>query len=166
MNNIKIINYLEKSIWQKKMEQYESKIMIDSGSDNLISFAIIETPNISVGLSFEESSVYPKVKKSNKADELFIGIDNRLIVLNTTEKKVISRYALQSFFIDVIHVSEFEYIIIEEIGVGRYGINSNRIWFTPTDLIEDFSIKKETISLKTNGEVIELSLLSGETLSQ
>jgi len=164
MSNFPIIKFFERDIWNKRLSNYKSKLLLESGSENLISFAIIETPHVAIGISYEEDSVYPKVKSLDSVNECFIGVDNRLFIVNTVEMKVISEIDLQSFFVDVVELANKGIIVIEEIGVGLYESTGGRIWFTPTDLIENYLVENDTIIVTTDTGKIKLSILTGKEL--
>jgi len=97
-------------------------------------------------------------------NECFIGVDNRLFIVNTVEMKVISEIDLQSFFVDVVELANKGIIVIEEIGVGLYESTGGRIWFTPTDLIENYLVENDTIIVTTDTGKIKLSILTGKEL--
>lgn len=162
--NLPIIKFHEKNVWKNKLSHYESRLLLESGSENLISFAIIETPYVAIGILYEEDSVYPKVKYLKNLDECFIGVDNRLIIVNIVKKKVISKIDLQSFFMDVLEVANKGIIVVEEIGIGLYESTGGRIWFTPTDLIENYLVENDNIIVTTDSGKIMLSISTGKIL--
>lgn len=165
INNIEVSKILEKNVWENRLKQYDSRLLIESGSDDLSSFAIIETPNVVIGVSYEEDSIYPKVKQLNDTDVYFVGVDNRLLIIDTQLKKVTSQIDLQSFFVDVIEVGDKGIIVVEEIGVGLYKLHGERKWFVPTDLIENYFIESDCIIVNTENGKLMLSTTSGKKLA-
>ena len=164
MKNISITKYLERDVWEKKLEQINCRIKFDSGSDQLTAYALIETPHILIGVNYEESSIYPKVKKLRNVDKYFVGADNRLVIVESKSEEICSQIDLQSYFVDVIEVVDKGLIIIEEIGVGFYKYFGERVWFTPTELIENYYVEKDTIIVTTDSGKIKLSTSTGKTI--
>jgi len=164
MKGISIKKHLEFDIWNKELEQSQHNIKFDSGSEYLKAYALIETPHILIGVNYEEETVYPKVKKFIKLDDYFVGIDNRLVIVESKNEKILFQLDLQSFFVDVIEILNKGIIVIEEIGISLYSYTGERLWFTPTDFIESYYIEDESLIVVTDNSKVKLSTSTGKKI--
>ena len=165
MSNINIQQFYEKSVWESQLKKYANPLLLESGSNSLTAFAIIEAPNIVIGASFEERSVYPKVKSFHNSNCYFIGIDNRLIIVDAKNINIISIIDLDSFFVDAFETKQDCVVIFEETGIGLYEFSGKKIWYTPTDLLDKYFVDDDIITICDGSTKIKLSILSGKTVN-
>jgi hypothetical protein len=160
-----ITNYIEKDVWKSKLMQYTSCIVVDSGSDDLISFSIVETPELAIGVSYEQSSIYPKTLLLSDNSDLLIGADNSFLSISLSDKKINFKVELQSLLVDLKEISEKGILVIEEVAVSFYAVDGKRLWFVPTDFVETYLLDHCIITLMTESGVIKISLDTGEKIA-
>lgn len=155
-----VTKHVSKGDWEMALSKSGNCLVIDSGSESPSEFVTIKFPQLLVGIIIEDSGLSPKIGPYSP-DEYLICADNRVVRLSASNKSIVQTLDFASYVVDAFKTGGTDIVVIEEIGVGRFTPQGEKVWYQSTDLITDFQVNEKTICLQTDSGSISLQLSTG-----
>jgi hypothetical protein len=115
-----------------------------------------------VGVISDSTGSVPHVLALPSNKEILIGFNKRIAVVDFAKRIVKYQFCLDSSFFRFIHLKNIV-LVFHEIGVIALNESCNEIWRYDGDIIEDYEIENEDITLRMmDNQTVKITVSSGD----
>ncbi|MFJ7647695.1 hypothetical protein ACIQ1H_09105 [Lysinibacillus sp. NPDC097279] len=162
-NNYVLYEYDSKSILEENIDVNQSILINDDCLEKRKFYGLSDksTDCLIIGLFGELHGIDPSALFIDSVNCILINIDKRIYCIELDSKEVKWMKELDSIVYEMKKVPDFSFIAICELGVIRFTYAGEKLWEYTSDVITDFELNSNSLSIFTDEGDYSISLDKG-----